>query len=470
VSRRRSLRRQLLWWLLVPLGVLSLFGAASAWFTVREAIDVAYDKTLAAATLEISDRLRMVGQRPEVDLPPTALEMLDTVDQDRIFYSVSWRSAGGDAFMTGYDDLPRPPDAPPGRTVFYDARFRGERVRVAAHFTAMPANPPVTVVTQVAETLGGRTGLIRTILVHALGQQLVLLLAGAGLVWFGVRRGLAPLRRISAEVARRTATDLAPLHCHDGPDELSPLIDAVDQLMARVRDAIAFQRRFIADASHQLRTPLAVLRMQAESALREQGPEAMREALAQLRDHSQATSRLATQLLSLARAEPAADLPGNAELLDLSTLTRETCATLVPEALAHGADLGFEDRGGAPIHAQPFLIRELLANLIDNAVRYAPAATITVGVAQQPDAEVVLSVEDDGPGIPVEERLRVFDRFYRVRGTPGDGAGLGLAIVREIAQRYGGSVHLRDGARGKGLRVEVRFPAAASPACAAGDA
>jgi two-component system, OmpR family, sensor histidine kinase TctE len=457
VIRRRSLRAQLLWWLLVPLGVLCLAGAGAAYFTVRDAINVAYDKSLSAATLEISDRLRMVGTRPEVDLPPVALEMLDTVDQDRVFYSVSWRSSQGDTFMTGYDDLPRPADAPTGRTIFYDAHYRGERIRVAALFTAMPAHPPVVVVTQVAETVGGRTALIRTILVHALGQQLLLLLLGAALVWLGVTRGLAPLREVSAEVARRTASDLAPLPPHHGPEELSPLIDAVDQLMTRVRDAIALQRRFIANASHQLRTPLAVLRTQAESALREEEPAAMRHALARLRDHSQATSRLASQLLSLARAEPAVDLGGNVELVDVSALARETCATLVPEALARGADLGFEDGGHALIRAQPVLVRELIANLIDNALRYAPAATITVGVGRDP-AGVLLSVEDDGPGIPREERSRVFERFYRVRGTTGDGAGLGLAIVRQIAQRYGGSVTLGDGA-GKGLRVEVHFPA-----------
>ena len=468
MTRRRSLRRQLLWWLLVPLGALSLAGGVAAYITVRNAINVAYDKSLAAACLEISEHLRMAGTHPVVDLPPAALEMLDTVDQDRIFYSVSWRSSQGDTFMTGYEDLPRPADAPPGKTLFYDAVYRGERIRVAALFTAMPADPPVIAVTQVAETVGGRTALIQAILGRELAQVLLLIVLGGALLWLGVTRGLAPLHEISAEVARRTATDLAPLPPHHGPAELSPLIDAVDQLMTRVRDAIGQQRRFIADASHQLRTPLAVLRTQAESALREQEPAAMRQALAQLRDHSQATSRLASQLLSLARAEPAADLRGDAELVDLSALARETCASLVPEAVGSGADLGFEDGGSAVIRAQPVLVRELLANLIDNALRYAPAGTVTVGVSRH-GAEAVLSVEDDGPGIPAEERSRVFERFYRVRGTPGDGAGLGLAIVREIAQRYGGSVSLGDNA-GKGLRVEVRFPAAASPARAAGDA
>jgi two-component system sensor histidine kinase TctE len=457
VSRPTSLRRQLLWWLLVPLGALSLFGAVAAYFTVSDAIDAAYDRPLAAAALEISEHLRMIGTRPAVDLPPVALEMLDTIDQDRLFYSLSWRSQQGEQFMTGYDDLPRPQDAAAGKTIFYDAQYRGERVRIAAHFTAMPATPPVMVVTQVAETVGGRVGQVHAILASALGLQALLLCLGAGLVWMGVTRGLRPLREVSAEVARRTASDLAPLSSRSVPKEISPLVVAVDQLMARVREAIALQRRFIADASHQLRTPLTVLRAHAESALREQDPAAMRAALAQLRDHSQATSRLATQLLSLARAEPTSEV--RSELLDLAGLARETCAMLVPEALARGADLGFEERGTVPIHAEPLLIRELIANLVDNSIRYAPHATITVGVRNDA-GHGILWVEDDGPGIPADERGRVFERFYRVRGTPGDGAGLGLSIVREITQRYGGTVELRNGAGGKGLCVEVRFPPA----------
>lgn len=459
MSKPFSLRYQLLRWLLVPLGALCILGVFLARFTVQGSINAAYDKSLHAAALEISEHLRMVGARPEVDLPPVALEMLDTIDQDRIFYSVAYRtSEGQDVFMTGYEDLPRPAAAPPGKAFFYDAAYRGERIRVAALSTVMPANPPVVVITQVAETVGGRKGLIQTILVQALGQQLFLILLGAAIVWMGVTRGLAPLQKLSGEVARRTATDLAPLTLHRAPEEVSPLIGAIDQLMARVRDAIAVQRRFIEDASHQLRTPLAVLRTQAESALREEEPAAVRQVLAQLRDHSQATSHLASQLLSLARAEPLAELSDETEVVDLAVVAREVCSALVPDALAGQADLGFEEEGPALIRARPFLIRELIGNLVDNALRYAPAGTVTVRVARASLEHVLLVVEDDGPGIPAGERSRVFERFYRIRGTRGDGAGLGLAIVREIASRHGGTVHLTDGPGGKGLRVEVRFP------------
>ena len=461
MSIRYSLRHQLLRWLLIPLGGLCIVGAFLARYTVQRAINAAYDRALYASVLEISDHLRLVGSRPEVDLPPVALELLDTGDQDRIFYSVVYRSAAGtDVFMTGYEDLPRAPSAPVGKPVFYDADFRGERIRIAALHVAMPANPPVQVITHVAQTIQGRDGLIRAILAQALGQQLFLLIVGAAIVWMGITRGLSPLQQLSTEVARRTARDLTPLKLERAPREVSALVEAIDQLMGRVRDAIAVQRRFIADASHQLRTPLAVLRTQAESALRESDAGAIRQVLAQLRDHSQATSHLASQLLSLARAEPAGGPADVMETLDLAALAREACAALVPEALARRADLGFEEDGEALIQAHPVLVRELIANLVDNALRYAPGANITVRVEAQRRANVLLVVEDDGPGIPREERSRVFERFYRLRGTKGDGAGLGLAIVREIARSHGGTVEAGDGSGGKGLRIEVCFPAA----------
>jgi two-component system sensor histidine kinase TctE len=460
-GRRYQLRSLLLRWLLIPLGALCIVGALLARLTIQKAIDAAYDKSLSAAALDISEHLRMARDKPEVDLPPAALEMLDTEDQDRVFYSVGYRTPEQrHVFMTGYEDLPGAPDAPPGKTIFFDAQYRGEAIRVAALYTAMPSDPPVMALTEVAETVGGRKALVKSILAQALAQQLFLLLLGGAIVWMGVTIGLAPLRELSEEVARRTATDLQPLPRQHGPEEVSPLIAAVDQLMARVRAAIAMQQRFIADASHQLRTPLAVLRTQAESALREEEPAAVRQALAQLRDHSQATSHLASQLLSLARAEPSADGPGKEELIDLVAVAREACAALVPDALARKADLGFAEEGPAWISAQPLLVRELIGNLIDNALRYAPGGTITVRVAQSEPSSILLAVEDDGPGIPREERERVFERFYRVRGTSGDGAGLGLAIVREIARRHRASVELTDGPGGKGLRVEVRFAAA----------
>lgn len=461
MSRRPTLRAQLLRWLLVPLGVLCFVGTVLVHVTVQRSIDSAYDRSLHASALTIAEHVRWDGQHPAVDVPPAALEMLDTSDQDRIFYGISYQARDQrDVFVTGYSDLPAPPGKPrAGSTIFYEAPYRGEAVRLAAHYIAMPGDEPVLVLVRVAETVAGRRAVAKRIVTSALASELGLIVLGAALVWFAVTRGLEPLARLSRDVARRTASDLAPLRAVDAPDEISPLVAAVDQLMARVREAIGSQRRFIADASHQIRTPLAVLHTQAEVALRSPDLESMQQAVAQLRDHCTSTSHLASQLLSLARAEPATGQRAPREIIDATAVAREACATFVPEALARNVDLGFDAKAPVPIRAQPLVIREIVGNLLDNAIRYAgPGSTVTVSVQQDPPGMVRLSVEDDGPGIALAERTRVLERFYRIPGSPGDGAGLGLSIVREFAVGHGGSVHLLDGSNGRGLRAEVRFP------------
>jgi two-component system sensor histidine kinase TctE len=463
-AMQRTLRSKLLRWLIVPLATLGAVNAVHNHVTVRRAMNAAYDRSLYASALAIAEKVTPGPGGPLVDLPPVALEMLDTGDQERIFYRVAYDAAQReDVFVTGYADLPAPPPGA-GRTVFYEAEYHGDPVRIVALRTLLRAEQPILLKVRVAETLLGRTSRTRAIVARALGSQVILILLAGVLVWFGISRGLAPLSHLSREVARRSAADLAPLPLRDVPREVSPLIGAVNQLMRRVRDAIAAHRRFVADASHQLRTPLTVLRTQAEFALRQDHVEPMRAAVAQLRDHSQATSHLANQLLSLARAEPTSGDAASEELFDLIALAREACSSLVPEALARGVDLGFEVPEGfaqANVRGRSYLIRELIANLVDNALRYgAPAGTITVGVSAAGTHAVRLSVEDDGPGIPQRERARVLERFYRLPGSAGNGAGLGLSIVNEIARGNGAEVRLFDGASGRGLLVEVIFPTA----------
>jgi two-component system sensor histidine kinase TctE len=424
-------------------------------------MNAVYDQPLYASALAIAEHVAVVEGKAVVDLPAVALEMLDTPEQERIFYRVAYRVVGSaEKFISGYPDLPGPPvEGPLNKPIFYEELYRGEPVRIAVVFTRVPADQPVIAAVQVAETLGGRKALTRTLVGRALTSQIVLILLAGGLVWFAVKRGLKPLSELSREVAHRTAADLTPLPPQNVPDEVSPLVAAINDLMARVKDAIATQHRFIADASHELRTPLAVLRTQAEVALLQNDVGAMREALASLRDRSQATSHLASQLLSLARAEPAADPAANVAVLDLSALAREACSELVPEALARRVDLGFEGNGPALIRAREYQVREMIANLVENAIHYGAAGgSITVAVGMSSPGRICLAVEDDGPGIPYPERRRVFERFYRIPGSPGDGAGLGLSIVREIARGHGGRVQLLDGAGGRGLRVEVLFP------------
>ncbi len=460
--RTASLRNQLLRWVLIPLGIVCLVYAVITQVTVEQTMNGTYDRSLYASALAISEHVAFAGGELIVDLPPVALEMLDTRDQERIYYQVSYLDPGQqDLFVTGYPDLPRPQSeaAPGGPPVFYEQLYRGEMVRFAALRARLPAERPITALIQVGETVQGRRALAQKVVERALISLVLLILLAGALAWFAVRRGLRPLQELSREVAHRSASELDPLHLHHVPEEVSPLIRSINQLMARVRDTIAGQRRFIADASHQLRTPLAVLRTQAELALHQQELGPMKEAVAQLRDRSQATSHLVNQLLSLARAEP----PGTASaaLVDLTAIAREVCTGLVPEALQRHVDLGFDGPQPATIRGKAYLLREMIANLVENAMRYGRSGgTVTVSVGKRDSGLVCLAVEDDGPGILEQERARVFERFYRIPGSPGEGAGLGLAIVREIARGHGTSVQLLSGANGRGLRVEVFFPQA----------
>ena len=455
----RTLRAQLLWYLLVPLGLLWAADALHTFLTVRAVINSAYDRALYASALAISERVTLSGTTPVVDIPPLALEVLDTASQERLFYRVGYRVGRGEgAFLTGYPDLPPPPSAPSDAPLFYDQRYRGDDVRVTALQTTFPSDPAVTVLVQVAETVGGRGGRTQELVARELVAQLLMLTLAAAIVWLGITRGLRPLTWVSRDVADRSAVDLTAIAPHDVPEEVWPLVLAVNGLMARLRRTIAAQRRFIADASHQLRTPLAVVQAKAELALREEDPEAIRSALADLHEHSKATSHLATQLLSVDRADP--EHAGESRVLDLEAVARDACAALVPEALAREVDLGFEGEGAARISGREHLLREALANLVRNAVQYgARPGTVTVSVARR-EGLAVLAVEDDGPGVPESERGRVLERFYRMPGSSGPGAGLGLPIVKQIADSHGATLHLLEGPGGRGLRVELRFPEA----------
>jgi two-component system, OmpR family, sensor histidine kinase TctE len=365
-----SLRAKLLRWLLVPLGILWLGDAVGTYLATRRAVNSAYDRSLYASLLSISEHVKLVGGWPLVDIPPVALEVLDTEAQDRIFYKVSFRIGDGpDTYLTGYSDLPLPteeqegsafdvvderratasPDAssqaaaprPPSSVpTFVDSDFHGYPVRVATMRTSYPTAPRTEVVVQVAETLGGRNHLMRVMVARELSVQMVAILLALGSVWFGVSRGLRPLRSLSRQVTRRSANDLAPLPLERVPHEVVPVVASVNDLMVRLRETLAAQGRFIADASHALRTPLAVLRSEADLALRLEDPQALRTAVGSLRDHVHATSHLASQLLTLARVGRRGEQTETA-WFNLAAAARDACAALVPAALERGADLGY---------------------------------------------------------------------------------------------------------------------------------
>jgi two-component system sensor histidine kinase TctE len=450
-----SLRNQLLRWLMVPLALLWAVDAILGWISTERAVDAAYDRSLYASALAIAEQISLGGGTVHVDLPSMALEVLETGgEQERVFYRVGL--AGG-PFLTGYDDLPGPGERP--LPAFFFTWYRGNRVRIAAIERVLPAaEGPVRVRVQVAETLLNRSARVHDILGGTLVPQMLLILVAAAAVFFGVRRGLAPLAGLRRQISERSMRALDPVESGQAPVEVEPLVSALNQLMSRVKSGIEVQRRFIADASHQLRTPLAVLRAQADEALRQRDEEAIRAVVTRLAAQTRSTSRLVTQLLALAHAERSGDLPGWVDHVDLAAVGREVCASMAPGAIEQGVDLGFEGDEGPFVRGSPALLHELLVNVVDNAIRYAGAPSRVTITTKAVDGYGELAVEDDGPGIPVAERGRVLDRFYRSPGTPGDGSGLGLAIVAEIAQEHGARLELADGPSGKGLLVKVRFP------------
>src|SRR6266850_4243735 len=275
------------------------------------------------------------------------------------------------------------------------------------------------------------------------------------IVWFGVKRGLGPLARLSHEIKARSPGDLRPIPAEGTPEETQPLVSALNGLLDEVAQASRNQQRFLANAAHQLRTPLAGLQAHTELALAKPLPEPARSELEQVHQATIRTARLANQLLALARAEPGAR--GNAAELNLKALAEGEADAWVHQALARDVDLGFE-LDWAPVQGDAFLVREALANLVHNAIEYSQrGGRVTVRTGRR-GADSFAEVEDDGPGIPAAERERVLERFYRVPGTSGTGSGLGLAIVREIAAGHGAKISITDGTGAKGCRVAITFP------------
>lgn len=450
MAGERSVRRKLLGWLLVPLAaVLVASGIVTYKSSLKIAVD-AYDRSLLDPALAIAGRLRVEGTRIELDLPRSVLDALHVDSSDRLFFSVT---ANG-RLLAGQEALPAPPhsvsaDAP----VFYDAIYRGEPVRVAA--LAVPASSGPVVV-QAAETRVKRERIAQDVLMtHAAVEILVFVVALAA-VWVGVGRGLAPLEKLRAEIATRSHRDLRPVEEKQAPDEVRPLVRELNELLKRLDLAIELQQQFVADAAHQLRTPLAALQAQVEAARGEPLTPRLASTVNQLETAARRASRLAHQLLTLARVDPSVERPYAPQPVDLAELVQLDLSDWILRADARRIDLGFE-LAHAPIQGEPELIQELAASLLDNAVKYTPAGGIVTLRTGQREGRSFLEVQDNGPGIPPAERENVFERFHRVKGAPGAGAGLGLAIVREIAHRHGSSIELGAPPSG-GTRITVCFP------------
>ena len=417
----------------------------------------AYDRALYDAALDLSRRLRLRDGRLIVDLPPAAADMLEIDDLDHVYYEV--RASSGE-FVAGRKGLPQPALTAHRRPQYYYGAHAEQTLRlVALRVSYDPDDEDALAQVIVGETTLKRSALAQDIISAVALTQLALIAMVSLAVYLGVGHGLLPLGRLRQQIESRSYRDLAPLGESETPREVRPVVHAINELMQRLQRAIASQQRFVADAAHQLRTPLAGLKTHAELALREDTITGMRERIVALTQATDRSARLAHQLLSLARAEPEASTTQALAPLDLNRIARETTAEWVPRALERDVDLGLS-AAAAPVEVKgnAVLLHEALSNLIDNAIRYGrPSGHITVGVERTGDS-ALLTVEDDGPGIPAQDRERVFERFQRLADAGTDGCGLGLAIVREIAQMHDANAVVEAGSGGVGTRVSLRFP------------
>lgn len=459
-----SLRQQLLRWLILPLVALVALNAVSLYRDALEAADVAYDRSLLSSTRALAERVTVKDGKVVANVPYVALDSFETDTLGRIYYKVT--GLDGET-VSGYGDLPPVPanvprsDLYPALVRFYHASYNGEPVRIAALLQPVYDDSMRGIaLIQVGETLDARNALSRDILLNTLWRQALLVLAVAALVWFAVRLVLRPLMRLKNEVETRPLSDLSTIDQALVHKEVRPLVAAMNGTMARMQDLVASQRRFIADASHQLRTPLAVLKTQAALALRENDPAAMRAIVASIAGTTDSAIHLANRLLVLARIEHGGG-GESVQPVPLAEVARQVGLELALPAVQKGIDLALEAEIDADttVMGQALLLHELVSNLVDNAIRYTPAGGSVLLRVGRRGGKVALEVSDSGPGIPESEVDKVLMPFYRAQATleanPG-GTGLGLAIVRDIANLHGATLALGRANSG-GLKIEVVF-------------
>ena len=479
---QRSLFGEILDWMLAPLLLLWPMSLGLTWIAAQAIANRPYDRDLAEVVRALARQAQVqtaaeIGATADarLALEATAAALRRADDEDRIYFQVLGRRG---ELLAGESELLVPAEGPAAGTVvrFRDDQVGDEPVRVAwLWLSERRTGDDSEALVQVAETLGKRSTLATEIIKGVILPQFVILPLAVVLVWFALSRGIRPLARLQLRIRKRESTDLSPIPEGDVPDEVVPLVRAINDLLQRLDRTIATQRHFLADAAHQLKTPLAGLRTQAELAAREidggrADAAAVKHSLRQIAFSSQRAAHMVNQLLAMARAEDAG-LEARRRPVDLAAVTRAVVRDFVPRSMERRIDLGYEGpepgSGGTRLMAEPVLLSEMVRNLVDNALRYTPpGGTVTARIVAEPGGQgVVLQVEDSGPGIPEAEREAVFRPFYRALGTQVDGSGLGLAIVLEVAQRHGAEVTVGDarprggGAAGApGALFTVRFP------------
>jgi two-component system, OmpR family, sensor histidine kinase TctE len=453
-----SLFGEILDWMLAPLLFLWPISIIVTHNVADNIASQPYDRALADGARTLARFVAVENGQPVVNFPAPP-RALFRADQDDVLYFQVANEHG--ELLSGDVDIPpapRPPTPIIDEVLFRDEVIQGEEVRVAYQFARPPGgNAAPLVVVQVAETRNKRTDLASRVVTGVLLPQFAIIPLAVVLVWVGLSRGIAPLNRLQSLIRRRRPTDLSPVEPASVPEEVRPLIVAYNGMMVRLEENLQAQQRFIADAAHQMRTPLTGLKMQTDLALHETDPDQLRQSLTHISESTDRAAHLINQLLALARAEASFEKLYVVEPLDLEAVVREVAHDLFPRALAKGLDLGVEATGrGLQVEGNPVLLREMIKNLIDNAIKYTPRGGSVTARTRYAGAPI-FEVEDTGVGIPEADRERVFERFYRVLGSGADGSGLGLPIVREIAELHRATVTVNPNPAGQGTVAQVVF-------------
>ncbi|GAB1385166.1 sensor histidine kinase N-terminal domain-containing protein [Melaminivora sp.] len=474
---QRSLFGEILDWMLTPLLLLWPVSLALTWLVAQELANKPFDRALEYNAHALAQFVSVQGKRVQFNLPQPASELLRADESDFVYYQVI---APSGQLLAGERDLPAPPPderISSSEVQLRDAELRGIGIRVAYLWVRVPLEGAPAALVQVAETRTKRSVLATEIIKGVMLPQFVILPLAVLLVWLALARGIKPLHQLEERIRARKPEDLSPLDHRAVPMEVAPLVDSVNDLLRRLHESMATQKRFLADAAHQLKTPLAGLRMQADLAQREgTSTEELKRSLQQIERSSVRATHTVNQLLALARAEGGAMVVQH-QRVDLAELVIDVVRDAVPRALHRFIDLGYDGpepgQPGVFVDGNPVLLKEMVRNLLDNAINYTPSSSLHAGVVTArllPDRlgrVLLLQIEDSGPGVPEAERELIFQPFYRALGTEADGSGLGLPIVREIARQHGSEVSIEDvqpGAAMPGARFGLRFAASSEAA------
>lgn len=470
---QRSLFGEILDWMLAPLLFVWPISIAITHYFASGVANSPYDQALREQAAAIARQIVFVDGHPQIRLPGSARALLRADEIDSVYFHVltpDGRLIAGDPELPTLKREERPAAPEPGEVYFRDDEYSGQDLRIAYTFVAPPNRPGSEgLLVEVGETLEKRSQLSNKIIASVILPQFVIIPLAVVLVWFGLSQGLRPLTRLRERFETRREADLSPIAAGRVPEELQPLTEAFNSMLTRMQYNLDAQRRFISDAAHQMRTPLTGLKTQAQLAKRERDPQQLRHALQNISDSVDRAAHLVDQLLAMARAEASEHSEQTLVPLNLDQLLQDVVVTWVGRALARRIDLGFEPGGQVLILGNEFLLREMINNLLDNALRYTPDdGRITARAVAQGDF-ALLEIEDNGIGLSDAESHKVFDRFYRVEGTGVEGSGLGLAIVREIAELHRAAASLRphapdaDGKRAPGAVARIVFPAYRAP-------